>query len=1598
MAIQVTYDEDGSTFTLDESLELQNSASPDDGDKDDEDIARAAIAGTAFETLLFDANSLNLSSAYPDAGRIARSASNFINLTSDNTITSITLAGLDDKETAATGDDEVVQLVAYDGTNFAAGAATGPEGADLQTVDGEDIHLFSDILIDPDGPGGDDPFLAIAENPDAAIQALAGNVVFGVDENGDIAFVILMEETKNTDTDYDLGFTMVTVQALAHDDDANPDDSIDLGDFLQLSVTETGGFSFEGTPPGKSNFLMAPATSGDGGLLITSTTNVVEINTSNASDLGTTIGWGSQGINAGETVVFSFVGSGLDPDFTILPKGSPERLDQTEADDPANIVFGALAGQTGANFTIAQTVGHATQALTIAAFDQGITAESQAAGDGTFYQGLSDDVGVDITSVTITRAGFEPETFTLAESGQSTSFGVTVTFDEDFDPDGEGGIAPFTAAMISGVLEGDVVAYTTAADHHRVWITGVSGNFDIGVFEVSSTDTSTAPIGERFLVDDAAPTAVITPTGQTVVHDESTGLQDDPLTVTLIDVLADLNGTEDLAAPALFPGITDGDELLIDDVVVFTYGATNDGTMVDDLITALGGDGAIEGGDLVLTGPKGSTAEITLGGAIATAFGVAGAHSNAANDSDDPEDNNDDDQPVAALPAEFQQLDTDDAENLAAKLIGWAESFGPVVTSGDSVFDADGPASADSTVWSLDVGVDGNGDPLTDVDSGLTTLVDGVSKKILLNVETLSDGTKIVVGRVDLDGDGSVDGDDPVGVALSLTQSGLLRLAQYVPIEHGDTTTVDERATFLAGSLFAVLTVTDAEGDSHTARTDISDAAAIEDDAGTGAPPAPFVVEEDHILNGQSTGNNEDSGTDGPFRDASGNAVTDPATIDLTTALGINVGTDADAVFSLSSATADLAALATANDGLKSNGETVKWHVEGDATIGYTLIGYVDVDAPGATTGEFDDGTDREVIEWTLTSDGMATLRLLDQLDHPDEGTSPTQIAPGDKPGENLLQLFFSPILNITDAEGDPISGLGGDPVTYNIIDDVPELTVQNLVGTGTTNPQIGLWNASVGADEDGTLSLSLDQYFIGDPATLGTGVVTVGEAMVSNGEVTFHVTIADEDLPENFGFNLTFRPDGTYVIDLDGEGFGSGVTVSSADGSLDAGGPDPVRTLTIPVPDEPAQDIVFFGVAPTTSTADVFSAIGGDPDLTEAQVEGGVFGFLSPADMNVSTAGIGLGNNNFNGNEFSGIDSLDGKKGFDESFVVNPVTSVTMMKVFIDNSVGGYDYPSEELYYTVYLEDGSTPVVNHLVTDADLTMEAGGQVSFLIEWDGSNPIDAVQFTMGTGTIKIPVIEFTFPEANVVPPLYMDLTATLTDADSDSVSYSFSVDLEADDDPLAEPDFELTDHEVRVADPLDDQADVFNVDLADPANQWVITNGFDSGTDTIVLLDPGAGISLDTDNSGDDVITVGSKTITIENGADEIDGSDILIQIDGVVVSGAFLTDSDGNVNDSFVFVAPDKGPENIAGFDSSTDQIVVSAAGFGGGLVAGALPAGAFEAGVVADDANDRFIYDSTTGDLYFDADGVGGADQQLITTLDSGLAFDQDNIFVIS
>jgi hypothetical protein len=390
----------------------------------------------------------------------------------------------------------------------------------------------------------------------------------------------------------------------------------------------------------------------------------------------------------------------------------------------------------------------------------------------------------------------------------------------------------------------------------------------------------------------------------------------------------------------------------------------------------------------------------------------------------------------------------------------------------------------------------------------------------------------------------------------------------------------------------------------------------------------------------------------------------------------------------------------------------------------------------------------------------------------------------------------------VTDGDGDTADG----SLAIDVDDDTPTIVVNDALGSFSAGAQ-STWADAPGADGFKSLSVTFNSYAIGTGLPVGVntslGTVTAPDAngnYAFTGSITADFTDDGLNNPETLDFTLTFDPDAdSYDFDID-EPDPVTVLKDSSQGQLKAGGPDAVQTLLFggtPPAEAGLDDVVFFGVVatapkqdgPLTPPNDVEDlVVVGETDLTEAQIEA----FLTPTNqiptlinsatkMNVSTSGIGNNNNNLDG-------TGAGIQAGDESFVFNPEEVVDRVIVYIDNSVGGYSPPTEQLYYSVYYTDGSvdadvlvTGGPNGIIEDAlrdDPTVPSVARGGKRFEIDGGDKeIDAVQLTMGNGTVKIPVIQWAIEEVVPPEPLQLDFTATLVDGDDDSSQDTFSINL-----------------------------------------------------------------------------------------------------------------------------------------------------------------------------------------------------------------------------
>ena len=152
---------------------------------------------------------------------------------------------------------------------------------------------------------------------------------------------------------------------------------------------------------------------------------------------------------------------------------------------------------------------------------------------------------------------------------------------------------------------------------------------------------------------------------------------------------------------------------------------------------------------------------------------------------------------------------------------------------------------------------------------------------------------------------------------------------------------------------------------------------------------------------------------------------------------------------------------------------------------------------------------------------------------------------------------------------------------------------------------------------------------------------------------------------------------------------------------------------------------------------------------------------------------------------------------------------------------------------------------------------------------------------------------------------------------------------------------------------------------------------------------------------GNDVIRGNGATNALFGfaGADSLDGAggaDVLRGGTGID------TLTGGTGDDTFRFSALNECGDLITDFAGNlgnNDRFQITAAAFGGGLVAGALAANQFQtrADNIAQDADDRFIFNTTDRTLWFDADGSGAGAAIMVADLQAGAVVTAADILLI-
>lgn len=155
------------------------------------------------------------------------------------------------------------------------------------------------------------------------------------------------------------------------------------------------------------------------------------------------------------------------------------------------------------------------------------------------------------------------------------------------------------------------------------------------------------------------------------------------------------------------------------------------------------------------------------------------------------------------------------------------------------------------------------------------------------------------------------------------------------------------------------------------------------------------------------------------------------------------------------------------------------------------------------------------------------------------------------------------------------------------------------------------------------------------------------------------------------------------------------------------------------------------------------------------------------------------------------------------------------------------------------------------------------------------------------------------------------------------------------------------------------------------------------------VIEGGAGNDQLYGGDGDDFLCGGPGDDFIDGGA----GKDRICSEGTATIRG-------GLGNDTFLFNAAITGAVNLLDFDATQDTLELDVTIFSEllGLTNpdGTLLEGSFVEGTVAVDLDDRIIYDATTGNIFYDPDGIGLQSQILFAQVQAGTPLTNADILI--
>ncbi len=563
--------------------------------------------------------------------------------------------------------------------------------------------------------------------------------------------------------------------------------------------------------------------------------------------------------------------------------------------------------------------------------------------------------------------------------------------------------------------------------------------------------------------------------------------------------------------------------------------------------------------------------------------------------------------------------------------------------------------------------------------------------------------------------------------------------------------------------------------------------------------------------------------------------------------------------------------------------------------------------------------------------------------------------------------------------------------------DDGPKTTsISNIYGYNTNQPLNGVYNFSVGADSVGNSSTDgvILQSFTGVTAqggTTPTGRAITNQTLDWNSETDTQVTYAfsfkyfagpTSTQQETATGTVTFnKTNGTYTFDLT-DPIGGQTTFSTS---------SPFKSFNYDTTGNNSPEIVVQQYSEAANFFGVLSAQGASPpsdanDLVTTNNDlgydaGEVFKSAVTSYVNISTDTVGVDSDTVQAGELLNYDF----------YTVNPVSGATSPP---QNPLATIDPNASRAYV-----DSLSITIDQITDGEDIAVllklynqnfATNGLPEYTTKLLIAN--NAADYQTGAGSFKI---------------------VNITEANYDSTNYKiYGIQAVSSTENLTGTGYSLTGNNPvtltatgnNYADTSDN--DVFKIIKIDVTTKS--TSNFDTDLNFVGQLVDGdadsAGFNFNVHLEADSSTLIGTSQSDYLTGTSAVNtinggnGNDILLGLGGADQ----LTGNNGN--DQFLFNSSSEGIDTITDFVVTDDTIVVSKSGFGDGLstnmVNTSITAAQFQLGAsdAASSAGTRFIYNSSTGALFYDSDGTGTNAGQQLATLNTGLSMTNTNIFVIA